>query len=226
MKPPVSGKESQLTRAQLFAENHKLRREIDHRVRNTLQMVGSLVDVTSRTSVEPSALAVLDILRARISAMIAVYRTLDDAPHRANVNMDETLRDLVDQIAGNRSNGAPMNDARIQAKGVSLPLDDAMPVAQMVIEVLLSSVLHLDIGSMGPYVTVDLTRNGDEALLRIYLVNAADDSVMPKLSANALQMMEVLARQLGGPLLIDNDDGITRTIEVRFPVRDRRKTQD
>lgn len=226
MKSSGSGKRPQPTRAQLLAENHKLRREIDHRVRNSLQMVASLVDVTARASVEPSALAVLDTLRARISAMIAVYRTLDDAPHRANVNMDETLRDLVDQIADNRADGAPTNDARIQAEGVSLPLDDAMPVAQMVIEVLLSSALHVDIGSIGPSATVDLTRNGDEAILRIHLINAVGDALMPRLSEDARQIMEALARQLGGPLLIDNDEGVTRTIEVRFPVRDRRKTRD
>lgn len=226
MKTPRSGTDSPLTRAQLLAENHKLRREIDHRVRNSLQVVASLVDVTARTAIEPAALVVLDTLRARIAAMIAVYRTLDDAPHRANVNMDETLRDLVDQVSESRPNGALINEARILAEGVILPLDDAMPVALMVIEVLLASALHVDIGSIGPSATVDLTRNGDEAILRIHLINAVGDALMPRLSEDARQIMEALARQLGGPLLIDNDEGVTRTIEVRFPVRDRRKTRD
>ena len=34
--------------AELLAENIKLRREIDHRVRNSLQVIASLIEVTAR----------------------------------------------------------------------------------------------------------------------------------------------------------------------------------
>ncbi len=218
MKAPGAGKPP--TRAQLLAENLTLRREIDHRVRNSQQVVASLVDVTARRATEPAAQVVLNILRARISAMIAVYKTLDDVPHRALVRMDDTLRDLADQVADNSGAGASRNEARIEADGISLPLDDAMPVALMVIEVLLATALHAAPNSAGPTSTVSLTREGGEALLRIDLLNPKGDALMPKLSVDARAMMEALARQLGGPLSIDNDEGVTRTITVRFPVRD------
>lgn len=188
-------------------------------MRNSLQVVASLVDVTARSAVEPAALAVLEILRARLSAMIAVYRTLDDAPHRATVNMDETLRDLAAQVTGNDAPGRAKPEARINADGVILALDDAMPVALMVIEVLLATALHADADSMGPSATVTLTREGQDALLEIHLVNPEGDATMPLLSHDARQMMEALARQLEGPLIVDNDEGATRTITVRFPVR-------
>lgn len=215
-------KRSLPSRAQLLAENIQLKREIDHRVRNSLQVVASLVDVTARATVEPAALAVLDVLRGRISAMIAVYRTLNDAPHRALVNMGDTLRDLIDQVAENSAIGALKNEAQIQADGVILPLDDAMPVALMVIEVLLASALHAEPNSIGPSSTVALTREGGAALLRIHMVNPQGEVRMPLLSKDARLMMEALARQLGGPLIVSNDEGATRTIEVRFPVRDSR----
>ena len=223
MKAPGTGRRTSPTRAQLIAENLKLKREIDHRVRNSLQVVASLVEFTARGAVEPAALAVLDVLRARLSAMIAVYRTLDDSPHRATVNMHETLRDLVDQNAGNTASGAPRPDARIDAEGIILPLDDAMPVAMIVIEVLLATALQADWDSQGPSATVTLTREGGDALLEIHLVNPVGDALMPLLSSTARQMMEALARQLGGPLVVDNDDGVSRIIKVRFPVRDQRR---
>lgn len=219
MKAPRAGRSPGPTRAELLAENQKLRRDIDHRVRNSLQVVASLIDMTARAAVDPAALAVLQVLRARLSAMIAVYRTLDDVPHRAIVNMDETLRHLVDQVSDTSLGGAMKHEARIQAQGVLLALDDAMPVALMVIEVLLASALNVDIDSTGPTATVGLIRDGDEALLRIHLINAAGDALMPRLSGDALRIMKALAQQLGGPLMVDNDEGVTRTIEVRFPVR-------
>lgn len=226
MKTSGSEPSSQLTRAQLMAENTKLRREIDHRVRNSLQVVASLVDVTARSATEPSALAVLDILRARISAMIAVYRTLDDVPHRATVNMGDTLRDLVDQVADSRPTGTPRNEAQIEAENIILPLDDAMPVALMVIEVLLAAALQADADSTGPTAIVALTREGADARLRIHLVNATGDALMPLLTHHAQEMIEALARQLGGPLIVDNDEGVSRTIEVRFPVRNLARTHE
>ncbi len=226
MKAPESGRGSQLTRAQLVAENLKLRREIDHRVRNSLQVVASMVDVTARGAVEPSALAVLETLKARISAMISVYQTLDDVPHRAIVNMDETLRHLVDQVGETSLGGAMKSEAQVQAQGVHLALDDAMPVALMVIEVLLASALNVGADASAPSATVTLTREDDDALLRIHLINPAGVALMPKLSGEAQRIMAALARQLGGPLVVDNDEGSTRTIEVRFPVRDLRKTLD
>jgi two-component sensor histidine kinase len=215
-----------LTRAQLIAENLKLRREIDHRVRNSLQIVASLVDVTARSATEPSALAVLDILRARISALIAVYQRLDDVPHRASVNMGDTLRDLMNQVAESRPGGAAKNEAQIEAENIILPLDDAMPVALMVIEVLLATALQADADSAGPTATVALTREGADARLRIHLVNATGDTLMPLLTHHAQEMIQALARQLGGPLTVDNDEGVSRTIEVRFPVRDLNRTHE
>ena len=219
MKAPQGGKSPGPTRAELLAENLKLSREIDHRVRNSLQVVASLIDMTARATEHPAALAVLEVLRVRLSAMIAVYRTLDDVPHRAIVNMDETLRHLVDEVSDTSLGGAMKNEARIQAEGVLLALDDAMPVALMVIEVLLASALSVNSGAVGPTATVELVREGDEALLRIHLINAAGEALMPRLSREALSIIEALARQLGGPLMVDNDDGVRRTIEVRFPVR-------
>ena len=76
---------------------------------------------------------------------------------------------------------------------------------------------------LGPSTTVTLTREGDDALLEIHLVNPVGDSLMPHLSSDARHMMEALARQLGGPLMVDNDEGTSRTIKVRFPVRDLHK---
>lgn len=203
------------TYEQLLAENIKLRREIDHRVRNSLQVVASLIDVTARASAETAALDVLDILRARVSAMIAVYRTVDEAPHRAIVKMDETLRDLALQAADNGA-AAPRN-VRVLADGIVLPLDDAMPVAQMVVEVLLSS--GVSASESGTAVTVALTREAADATLRIDLSNPDDHRQLPAVADSARHMMEALARQLGGPLRIEDVAGDTRTVEVRFPVR-------
>lgn len=204
------------THAELLAENTKLRREIDHRVRNSLQVVASLIDVTARASVEPAALAALDILRARVSGMIAVYRTVNEAPHRAIVKMDETLRDLALHAVDSGVIGTPSN-VQVLADGVVLLLDDAMPVALLVIEVLLSSGAGEP--DAGPAVTVTLTREGANATLRIDLTRPDVHGQLPAVAEPARHMMEALARQLGGPLKIDDDDGDTRTVEVRFPVR-------
>ena len=205
------------TRKDLLAENAQLRREIDHRVRNSLQVVASLIEVTSRSNTEPAARAVLSMLRARVSAMIAVYRTLDDVPHRAIVDMGETLQDLALQVVETVADRPIRPDVKVDAAGVVLPLDDAMPVALMVIEVLLAAAIDVEMDS--PTAVVALTRNLDKATLRVELAPRISGSGGFKLGEPTLHMIQALARQLGGPLTLEHGMDGKMILAVAFPVR-------
>ena len=206
------------TRKELLAENAQLRREIDHRVRNSLQVVASLVEVTSRSSTEPAAIAVLHMLKARIAAMVAVYRTLDDVPHRATVDMGETLQDLALQVVETISDRQLRPAVKVDAKGVVLPLDDAMPLALMVIEVLLATAIDSEIGS--PTAVISLTRDAIQATLRVEMAARACRPGGVLLGEPTLHMVQALARQLGGPLRIEQNRDQDITLEVTFPVRE------
>lgn len=218
MKRPLDKAAATAARLEeLEAENVLLRREIEHRVRNSLQVVASLVELSARSTAEPAAIAVLTELRTRMAAIGAVYRTLDDIPHRATVDMGETLHDLASQIlSGQNSTVAPI---KVEAAGVVLPLDDAMPVALMITEVLLAERLG-DIPEAEHHATtIRLAREGNEATLIIHLTNRAKLETMPLLPAKTQILMQALARQLNGALVIDNDDGVERTVSMRFPIR-------
>lgn len=212
LSPPRSA-----TRKDLLAENAHLRREIDHRVRNSLQVVASLIEVTSRSSTEPAARAVLSILRARVSAMIAVYRTLDDVPHRAIVDMGETLQDLALQVVETVADRPIRPAVKVDAAGVVLPLDDAMPVALMVIEVLLAAAIDVEMDS--PTAVVALTRSLDKATLRVELSPRTHSAGGFKLGEPTLHMIQALARQLGGPLTLEHGVDGKLILNVAFPVR-------
>ncbi|OYU71122.1 MAG: hypothetical protein CFE28_14650 [Alphaproteobacteria bacterium PA2] len=216
MSPPTTPSVT-ASREDLLAENAHLRREIDHRVRNSLQVVASLIDVTSRSSTEPAARSVLAMLRARVSGMIAVYRTLDDVPHRAMVDMGETLQDLALQVVETISDRPVRPAVKVSAEGVVLPLDDAMPVALMVIEVLLAAAI--DTGMNSPTALVALTRDLDQATLRVDLAGRSEAPGQLVMGEPALHMIQALARQLGGPLRIEQGIGQTLALEVTFPVR-------
>lgn len=218
MKTP-SGSITQPTRAQLLSENGRLHREIEHRVRNTLQVVASLIDVTARSAGDRSALSVLESLRARVTAMIMVYQTLDDTPHRATINMDQTLRELVREVTEARLYTGPRRAVDIRSDGVNLPLDDAMPLALMVVEVLLAAHGDIDPGIDPAPIVVALSRDAHEGNLRIALEGAQSLSGPAAWPEATKAMMEALARQLGGPLKIDAHEGVPKAVEIRFPVR-------
>lgn len=208
-----------LSHAELLVENNRLQREIEHRVRNTLQVVSSLIDVTSRSVGVRSALTVLEVLRVRVTAMIMVYQTLDDAPHRATVNMDDTLKSLILHVAESRVFGAPLQIVDVHAKDVSLPLDDAIPLALLVVEVLLATVADIEATAASPAVSIGLTRDGGDVTLRIEIVGGREGSGDKVWNESIRVMIEALARQLGGPLDIHSEKNAITAVGIRFPFR-------
>ena len=209
-----------LSHAELLVENSRLQREIEHRVRNTLQVVSSLIDVTSRSVGVRSALTVLEVLRVRVTAMIMVYQTLDDAPHRATVNMEETFRSLVLHVAESRVFGTPLQIVSVHAKDVSLPLDDAIPLALLVVEVLLATVADLDVVDASPAVSIGLTRDEDRVNVRRDIAGGRTGAGDQIWGESIRVMIEALARQLGGPLDIHTEKDAISAVGIRFPLRD------
>lgn len=210
---------SKLTKAQLLVENGRLHREIEHRVRNTLQVVASLIDVTARSAGDRSALSVLEALRARVTAMIMVYQTLDDTPHRAAIDMDEALRGLALEVIDAGVLPGPRRIIDVHSQGVNLALDDAIPLTLMVVEVLLATASDVDIEGDASPVSIVLSRDVNEGSLRIEL-DAKQPGPGRVAWPQATQlMMAALARQLGGPLQIDVLQDVTQAVEIRFPVR-------
>jgi two-component sensor histidine kinase len=128
-------------------------KEINHRVKNNLQMVNSILRLQARRAVHEETKDALSDAQQRISAMSAIHDVLA-RDVVTSVNFDE----LIDSIIAASSDGIDgINGIAVERVGVggTLPTAVATPLAMSISELLHNALKH----SQASLVTVVLSRN-------------------------------------------------------------------
>lgn len=148
-----------------LAERTALLHEIDHRVKNNLQLVSSLLLLQARNTVDPTVRQALRAAQARINAVAIVHRRLFQGEDAQRFDVAAFLRDMVeDTIAGA---GRVDLRADLDLKPADLPTAQAAPLALLVGELLGDALLHRPPEGHEAVVTVTAAREGDHLRIEI-----------------------------------------------------------
>lgn len=136
-------------------------KEINHRVRNSLQLVGSMFQLQARSSDDPSLVQALQEAYGRINAVARVHERLyRDADVRAvdlSTYLANVCNDLKDMISSCQMNFEAAEQIRIGT-------DRAVLVALLVVELVTNAAKHAyPEGTSGP-ISVRLARAGTDAI--------------------------------------------------------------
>lgn len=136
-------------------------KEINHRVRNSLQLVGSMFQLQARSSDDPSLVQALQEAYGRINAVARVHERLyRDADVRAvdlSTYLANVCNDLEDMISSSQMNFEASEQIRIGT-------DRAVLVALLVVELVTNAAKHAyPEGTSGP-ISVRLARAGTDAI--------------------------------------------------------------
>jgi two-component sensor histidine kinase len=198
------------------SEREVLLREIYHRVKNNLQIVQSLLRLGSR-DLAPEQREAFESAIRRIGAMARVHTLLYNSADLASIEIGEYLEGLVKEVAdafGARDRGI---ETVVNAEPMRVPLDTAVPLAFIAVEVLTNAFKHAFPLGRGGTITVSAKSEGDRGVLTI-----ADDGVglqprEPKeRRALGLTIVSKLVQQIEGTLEQPKEGGSTFRIE--FPL--------
>ncbi len=123
------------------AEKELLLREIHHRVKNNLAVVGSLVHFHVRQLSAEHDAASLRALQQRIKAMSLVHERLYQAPDVGRVDFPGYVQLLVEDLRGSSLAQAQV-EVEIGAKQLRLPLEIALPTGQILAELITNAINH------------------------------------------------------------------------------------
>lgn len=152
-------------RDRLLSEKDFLLREGDHRIQNSLQIIGGMLNMHLRESSDPVARSQLEEAAARVRAVAAVHRRLHKSAEPRFVDVDAYVSELVDDLK--RSLGSEWaQHLRIKVSPVRGPTDVAMAVGLSLAELLLNVAKYAYGGKTGP-VEVDLQARGDHLRLAV-----------------------------------------------------------
>jgi len=197
------------------SEREILLREIYHRVKNNLQIIQSLLRLGSRDlkgdQREPFESAV-----RRIGAMARVHTLLYNSPDLASIDFKEYLEGLLAEIAD--AFGADERNIRttLNVEPMRIPLDTAVPLAFIAVEILTNAYKHAFPPSQGGQITVRAAREGDKGVLSISDDGVGMRDVKAPRRSLGLTIVTKLLEQIGGTLERP-DDGRT-TFRIAFPL--------
>lgn len=195
--------------AQARAEAAALLQEVDHRVKNNLQLIASLILLQGRHTQDAAAAAALKSALERVTAVATVHRRLFQGdPLRFEVA--DFLRDLTGDLAA--AAGRDDLEITLALDEISIPSASAAPFALVVNELLGNALKHAFPAGRAGRISVSLTREDRACVLTI-----ADDGVglsQPPAGFGST-IVKLLCRQLHADLqTADAHPGVRLTLTV------------
>ncbi|MDB5402147.1 MAG: hypothetical protein QOD93_527 [Acetobacteraceae bacterium] len=194
-----------------------LLREADHRIKNSLSIVASMLMLQRARISDVEAVAALDDSVARIIAVADIHRALQVSNRPGMVRIASTLRELCYQIGHMRSE----LDLRCTADDeILIEARQAVPLSLIVSELLLNAVKYAYPPDVPGIITVGGRRIGG-----VLLITVADHGVgMPAKTSSAghigQTMVQAFCRQLGAAMDFNTLPPQRGTVvSIRIPLR-------
>ena len=190
---------AQLTRA--LADKDVLLREVNHRVKNNLQIICSLLDMQAVKVRDPAGREAIKETADRVRAMGLIHHALYDQENASAIGMQNYLRSLSAQIGrtlGTEQRGVTIE---VEAADATFELSTAVPLALIANEVITNAIKHAFPDGSPGRVKVELQRaESDRWELAVADSGGGGQTIPPldKARSTGFQIVRALVRQLGG----------------------------
>lgn len=114
--------------------------EVDHRVKNNLQMISSLIVMQARSIPDPAIRESLRTMLERVEALSTVHRRLYQSDDVTRFDIADFVRDLVTDLVA--ANGRDDLTVSFDLAPIDIKAERAAPVALMVNELVTNALKH------------------------------------------------------------------------------------
>jgi two-component sensor histidine kinase len=204
-------------RESLSKQRQALFRESNHRIKNNLAVIDSLINLSSSHLEDPIALGIFNDIRVRIQSMARAHGLLDLCDDREKVDIKGFLEGLVDQ----NISSVAMIGRNIQVHKhfpeAGHSVNTAMAVGFILSEMLCNCAKHAFTDRSEGAVNVLVRKIGRD---RYELVVKDDGGGFPKdfkdkKDSIGMELMETMAEYVEGTLVFTNDKGATAILRYR-----------
>jgi two-component sensor histidine kinase len=207
----------------LIDEKNLLAEELQHRVRNNLQMVAAMLSTYGKTSTEdPGRQGIAPIVR-RVMALAKVYDSLLGVGLSQTVDLGHYLGELCKSLPELQDDRAHSVELIYNEAVVPMNLDAITSIGMVVAELVTNSYGHAFPDRTG---TVIVTLASPDHT-RLAMVTIKDDGVgfIPEISSKrrGLGLAKRLMEQIGGSLDMSSAAGTQWTLRFPVPLTGRRR---
>jgi two-component sensor histidine kinase len=192
-------------------------REVDHRTKNSLQIVSGLLHLQAKTA--GAAASQFHSAAARVAAIAAVHQQLHKSDYSGTVQLDQYLTNLCQDIATASENPDRAGSLIVDAAPLTISNDIAVPLALIVNELLTNAIQHSRPVGEGGAIHVTVRSHPDEFSVSVSDPGSGPDPAQTT-SGLGTRLVDALAGQINGTIAKQSVDG-RYTVTITVPTVDR-----
>lgn len=203
-----------------LAEKELLLREVNHRVKNNLQIVSSLLYLQSRDVQDPQVRKVFEASQDRIKAMALVHEKLYRSPDLARIDFGDYIHSLTTELYSSFGLGASGIGLVVDVDEVKLGIDAAIPCGLIVNELVSNSLKHAFPRGAHGEISIKLRNIGAQhtLVIRDNGIGFPPDLDISQVDSLGLTIVKALVTQLGGQVALLSSEGAKT--EISFPANE------
>jgi len=182
-------------------EKEILLQEVNHRVKNNLQVILSLFALQGESTDDPERIAMLSEIRLRIQSMAMIHEKIYKSERLGQINFHQYVKDLTTEIFHTYSTSSGSVRLNLEVAPVSLEINRAVPFALILNELTSNALKYAFTAKEKGNLSISLNLEKDKLLL----LTVCDDGIgIPKkiqfsnTKTLGLRLVRVLTRQLNG----------------------------
>lgn len=213
--------ERKLAKEKLVAsleEKEVLIREIHHWVKNNLQLITGLLDMTRMRTSDEATNSVLTDIMLKIQTMAQIHTRLYESKQMGRISITGQFRDQVAALADIFSYKGHEITCEINTMEVFLPVDQALPCALVVNEVLSNAYKHAFKGRKEGRIVISAGQENGRIKISIHDdgIGLPDNFDISRSNSLGLKLIRTLVEhQLKGSLVVKSRNGTE--ISIEFP---------
>lgn len=198
-----------------LTEKEVLLKEINHRVKNNLNVVASILNLQARyVDNEVARTALLDS-RNRIMTMANIHKLLYGTDNLASIEFGDYVRQLTINLV--KSSVPNLNDTDIEFElgEVKLNVNSAIPCSLIINELISNSLKHAFPKGTSPGISIVIDKDEDGTITLIVAdkgIGFPDDIDFRNTETLGMQLVDALVKQLDGTIELDRREGTKFTI--------------
>ncbi|MFA7159308.1 MAG: PAS domain S-box protein [Kiritimatiellia bacterium] len=211
----LSQREMELLQAN--RDKEVLLKEIHHRVKNNLQIINSLINLQIHNIADETAVGLLKECQNRIKTIAMVHEKMYQIGDLAHVEIGSYLDSLVHHIGHVYLTNPKAVAFDIDAGNILLPLDQAIPCALLVNELVSNSMKYAFPGNNQGKIALSMSADGGDHYLLVVSDNGVglpDDFDCHKTKTLGMQLVTTFVSQLRGTVELVRKPGTT--FKIRF----------
>ncbi len=189
-----------------LVEKDSLLKEIHHRVKNNLQMVSSLLSLQTKNTRSKAAIEALEEGKTRVKAMALIHQKLYQNDDLSVIEMQGYIESLINSIQSVFRKGGHNINITIDAEGVELDIDRAIPIGLILNELVSNSFKYaFPEDTPDGKIYIHIQKNGEGGFFE-YTDNGVglpEDTEDRESTSMGIRLIKRLVNQLQSTLNID-----------------------